>query len=236
MQVEVDFFIGMKRLLSYHNIISISGESGTGKTTLALQLIGTFLTCKKPYSDSCVWIQASEHFPLKRLVQIFHEQKERLEYIQENIFVIPQNSPIHTYDQQSLIIQHIIGPLANIPPSLKYIVIDNISHHLRYKLTQYNSPKDISSLQDMFYETQLMPFILFCKRNDIVLILIHEVTYSPKLERTRPFFYKLYDRIKTIDIVLGNIYNAEKKNLQILADNIKWTFQYALEQRGIVVL
>ena len=236
MQIEVDIFGGIRKLLTHHNLISISGESGTGKTTLGLQLVGTLLTYEEPYLDSCIWVQASELFSLKRLTQIFQEQRKKLEYIQNNIYVIPQERPVHTYEQQSSIIQQIIGPTANIPPSLKYIVIDNISHHLRYKLTQYNSPKDISSLQDMFYETQLMPFILFCKRNDIVLILIHEVTYSPKLERTRPFFYKLYDRIKTIDIVLGNIYNAEKKNLQILADNIKWTFQYALEQRGIVVL
>ncbi|MFW9874628.1 MAG: hypothetical protein ACFFG0_16095 [Candidatus Thorarchaeota archaeon] len=236
MQVEVDFFNGMRKLLNYHNIISISGKSGTGKTTLTLQLIGNLLTNEEPYSDSCIWIQASEILPIKRLNQIFQEHPKELEYIQNNIYIIPQKDVIHNYEQQASIIQNIIGPSVDIPPSLHYIVTDNISHHLRYKLAQYSSPKDISSLQDAFYETQLMPLILFCKMNDIILILIHEVTYSPKLDKLRPFFYKLYDRIKTIDLVLSNIYNDKKKNLQILFNNIKWKYQFQLKQRGIVII
>lgn len=236
MLLEANFIEGIKKLLSYHNIVSISGESATGKTTLALQLIGLFLTNEKPYSDSCIWIQASEHFSLKRLTQIFQEEREKIEYVQNNIYVIPHKNPVHTYEQQSSIIQKIRGPLAIVPPSLKYIVIDNISHHLRYKLTQYNNPKDISSLLNTFYETQLMPLILFCKRNDIVLMLIHEVTYSPKLERIRPFFYKLYDRISTIDIILSHIYNSEKKNIQISFNKTKWHFQYMLKHDGIIIL
>lgn len=233
MLLEANFFEGIRKLLLYHNIISISGESGTGKTTLALQLVGKLLTYEEPFTDSCIWIQASERFSLKRLTQIFQEQSKKLEYIQDNIYVIPQKKPIQTYEQQVSIIENVINPHTIAPPSLKYIVIDNISYHLRYKLTQYGNIKDISSLLNTFYETQLMPLILFCKKNRIILILIHEVTYSPKLQRIRPFFYKLYDRINTIDIFLSHIYNSEKRNLQILFKNIKWNFQFHLEQNGI---
>ncbi len=236
MQIEVDFFGGIRKLLTHHNIISISGESGTGKTTLGLQLVGTLLTYEEPYLDSCVWVQASELFSLKRLTQVFQEKGKKLKYIQNNIYVIPQERPVHTYVQQSSIIQQIIRPTAIIPPSLKYIVIDNISHHLRYMLTKFHSPKDISSLLDSFYEMQLMPLILFCKRNEIVLILIHEVTFSPKDQGNRPFFYKLYDRIKTIDMVLYNIYNNEKKNLHILFNNMNWNFQFTIERDGIAFI
>lgn len=236
MQIEVDFFGGIRKLLTHHNIVSISGESGTGKTTLALQLIGKLLTYEEPCQDSCVWVQASELFSLKRLTQVFQEKGKKLKYIQNNIYVIPPKKPVHTYVQQSSIIQQIIRPTAIIPPSLKYIVIDNISHHLRYMLTKFHSPKDISSLLDSFYEMQLMPLILFCKRNEIVLILIHEVTFSPKDQGNRPFFYKLYDRIKTIDMVLSNIYNSEKKNLLVFFDKLKWNFQYLLEQSGITTI
>ena len=236
MQIEVDFFGGIRKLLTHHNIVSISGESGTGKTTLAIQLVGTLLTYEVPFTDSCIWVQASELLSLKRLTQVFQEQNKKLEYVQNNIYVIPQERPVHTYEQQSSIIQQIIGPTAIIPPSLKFIVIDNISHHLRYKLTQYHSPKDITSLLDTFYETQLMPVILFCKRNDIILILIHEVTFSPKYQCNRPFFYKLYDRIRTIDIVLSKVNNSEKKNLHIFLDTLKWNFQFILKQKGITLI
>jgi RecA/RadA recombinase len=235
MLLQVKFFEEIRKLITHHNLISISGESGTGKTTFALQLIGTLLTSEEPYSDSCIWIQASESFSLKRLIQIFQENKEKLEYAQNSIYTTPQKSLIHTYEQQSLIFHQIVGNPAALPPFVKYIVIDNISNHLRYKLTQY-SPKDISLLLNSFYEEQLMPLILFCKRYKIALFLIHEVTYSPKLDRLKPFFYKLYDRIKTIDIKLSKVYNCEQKNLHIRFDNLEWKFQYKLEETGLTII
>ena len=38
--------------------ISVSGESGTGKTTLALYLVGNILISEEKYRGSCIWIQA----------------------------------------------------------------------------------------------------------------------------------------------------------------------------------
>jgi RecA/RadA recombinase len=236
MQSELDLFQGIQGLCSHHNILSISGESGTGKTTLALHLVGILLTKNEPYIDTCIWIQASEKFPLKRLTQIFEDSSQKSEYVRNNIFTIPQKRPVHTYEEQSSIIKQIIDPRSTKPPFLKYIVIDNISHHLRYKLTHYHSPKHTLLLLDSFYETQLMPLILFCKRNRIILILIHEVTYNPSLQKTRPFFYKLYDRIRTIDIVLNKLNNSQKKKLHIFFDDIKWDFQFILKHSGIKMI
>ncbi|MFX1592772.1 MAG: NB-ARC domain-containing protein [Promethearchaeota archaeon] len=236
MQSEINFFEGIQRILSLHNILSISGESGTGKTTLALQLIGKFLTYKEPYTSSCIWIQASDQFTLKRLTHIFEDNPKELEYITKNIYIIPKKKPVHNYEEQSSTIQKIINPTTIIPPFLKYIVIDNISHHLRYKLTQYSTPKHALSLLDSFYETQLMPLLLFCKRNKIILIMIHEYTYSPSLQKSKPFFYKLYDRINTIDMILNNVYNSDKKNLHVIFNMLNWHFQYVLEHRGIKII
>lgn len=236
MQTQVDFFDGMRKLISHHNIISISGESGTGKTTLALQLIGLLLTSEHAFEDTCIWIQASDIFPLKRLTQIFKEQENKLEYIQNNIFVIPPTNPIRTYKQQSLIIRQIFSAEGNLPPYLKYIVIDNISHHLRYTLTHYHIPKEATQFLDAFYETQLMPLIMFCKRKGIILMLIHEVSYNPKDQCNRPFYHKLYDRIRTIDIILNKGYNKEKNNLQIIFDKLKWNFEFTIETNCIKIL
>ena len=236
MLTELNFLKGIQKLLSRHNIVSISGESGTGKTTLALQLIGKLLTYKEPNTDSCIWIQASEQFPIKRLTHIFKENPAELDYLTVNVYIIPQNKPIHNYEEQTSVLQMIINPTSIIPPSLKYIVIDNISHHVRYKITQYTTPKEVTSLLDSFYETQLMPLILFCKRHEIILILIHEFSYSPSLQKNRPFFYKLYDRINTIDILLSKIHNSNKKNLDISFNNLNWNFQIILEDKGITIV
>ncbi len=232
---EINFFEGVKKLLSHHNILSISGKSGTGKTSLALQFVGKLLTLEEPYTQSCIWIQANESFPVKRLRQILADYPEKLDYITENVFIIPQDNPIPTYLEQSSILQKIISPSTVVPPDLKCIVIDNISHHLRFEITQYPNLNCLVLL-DSFYETQLLPFILFCKRSDIVLILIHEVTYSPTLQRERPFFYKLYDRIETIDVVLSNVSNSEKKNMFLLFNRSQWNFQFLLGTKGISIL
>jgi len=229
---EIRFFIGIKELLSHNNILSISGKSGTGKTTLALQLVGNLLTSEEPYKESCIWVQANEAFPVKRLRQILADYPEKLDYITENVFIIPQDNSIPTYLEQSSILQKITSPSTVLPPDLKCIVIDNISHHLRFEITQFTNLNCLVLL-DSFYETQLLPLILFCKRNDIVLVLIHEVTYSPSQERVRPFFYKLYDRLETIDVVLSNVCNSEKKNMFISFNRSQWNFQFLIGNNGL---
>ncbi len=122
------FLEGIKKLLSYSTILSISGESGTGKTSLALHLIGELLSKE----DSCIWVQASEKFPNTRLSQLFEGQK--LQEIKSKTYIIPKERPIQTYLEQTRIIQNLIHPDTILPPNIKIIVIDNISHHLRFEL------------------------------------------------------------------------------------------------------
>jgi archaellum biogenesis ATPase FlaH len=225
-----EFLKGLEKLILKRSIVSISGESGTGKTTLALYLVGNLL--KK--EESCIWIQAGERFPIRRLEQLFKSSPNSKGIIKNNIFIIPKSKLFHSYEEQSLVLQKIVNPNTIIPPSLKFIVIDNISHHLRYEMTHCSNLKVSLSLLDSFYESQLMPLILFCRRDKIVLFLIHEITYCPILKRSKPFFYKLYDRIDTIDIILTKIYGSERKNLEIIFDKSNWNFQYMIDQSGIL--
>jgi RecA/RadA recombinase len=228
---KIQFLDGVKQLFSYGDPISISGESGTGKTTLALYLVGN---CLKD-GERCIWIQASELFPVKRLETLFEKQSDTLDYLRENIFVIPKDQVVHTYQEQCTLLQNIVSPSSILPPDLRFIVIDNISHHLRYRITHYNKISDVSQLLDKFYEDQLMQLMLFCRRANIDLILIHEVTYDPKTSQLRPFFYKLYDRIKTVDLILSNRFNRTEKQLTISVPEFTKKFTYTLEQRGIVI-
>ena len=229
--LESTFIEGIEKLCLSQNIISISGESGTGKTTLALNLVDHLIG----EGDSCIWVQAGEIFPKKRLYQILENCPERLELVNESIYVIPGDSVIHSYKDQAQIMEKIVSPTADLPPNLSVIVIDNISHHLRFVIGQNNNISDVSRIMDEFYGTQIWPLILFCKRNNVILILIHEVTFVPSIAMTRPFFYKLYDRIKTIDIVLYNMINSTKKTLSILVASHEWKFTYNLDQTGIVI-
>ena len=76
---------GIKEIFQDNTVISISGKSGTGKTSLALYLAGYYLASDIPHDGSCVWIQASELFPKKRLKTMF--QNTSLNYLINNIFV-----------------------------------------------------------------------------------------------------------------------------------------------------
>jgi len=225
------FLKDINKLFSYTPTLSISGESGTGKTTLALFLVGNCLN----HEEQCIWIQASEIFPIKRLNQIFEATPDKLQYIKENIFILPQSHVVHTYQEQCGIFQSLLSDETVLPPNLKFIVIDNISHHLRYEISQLSNISLVSKTMDEFYEYYLMPLIILCKRNSITLLLIHEVTFDPGTSQTRPFFYKLYDRLNTINIVLKNRINSNKKSISISVDENKWNLIYSLEQTGIVI-
>ena len=230
---EIKYVNGFKKLFLQEKIISLSGESGTGKTTFALYLVGNLLTSNKQVLSSCIWVQASEAFPKKRLNQIFSCQPNKLQYINENIFIIPKHKPVNTYKAQAEILQMLFKPSCMLPPNLKFIVIDNISHHLRFKIAQNNDFSYNASVLDSFYETQLLPLIFLCQRSNIILILIHEVSFDPKLMKNRPFYNKLYDRIRTVEIILNNIYNSQQKKMEISVNNHNYSLIYELEDSGI---
>lgn len=235
MQILSGFSGEIHKLMNRHKIINISGESGTGKTTLALQLVGDFLTATYPFEECCIWVQASESFPIKRLSRMFANTPQEFSYLQQNIFTIPHNTTLNTYFDQSQLFSKIINGLTILPPNLRFMVIDNISHHLRYEISKYNDIKRITSLIDDFYDSQLLPLLMFCQREGIYLILIHEVSYDPNSGRNRSFLFKLYDRVKTIKIELSHRYNSRNKNLKIFTPGYSQELEYTLDDNGITI-
>ncbi len=223
------FLEGIKKLLSFSTVLSISGESGTGKTSLALQLIGELPSSQ----ESCIWIQACEEFPNNRLSQLF--EGLRLQKIKEKTYIIPKERPIQTYLEQTTIIQNILHPDTFLPPSTKMIVIDNISHHLRFELGIRFTIEEVCRSQNRFYEEQLFPLISLCNRNSINLILIHEVTFDPSTKSNRLFFFKLYDRIGCINIILRNKIGTKKKEMEISFNSSSKLFSYGINQKGISI-
>jgi len=206
------------------SVISISGPSGTGKTTLALSLVGNFLTLKPSLNESGIWIQASEAFPKNRLKTMFANQPDILQYLNEHIFIIPSKKPCSTYVDAEEFIP---------PPDLKFIVIDNISHHLRYKISLLHDVKDTVGCLNDFFDNYLLPLILFCIREKVCLILIHEATFDIKRGKTRPFFYKLYDRIDALNISLRK--EITQNTIEIKLDENFMAFPYRLVDSGIVL-
>ena len=229
-------FRGLEQLISLKKIVSIAGSSGTGKTTLALQLVGNLMTQYKPYTNSCIWIQASEVFPNKRFNKIFEFFPEKLYYLNEHIFITPKKSMCKNYSGQSRIIENIVNESMILPPGLKFIVIDNISHHLRYQIYKAADINQKISILNDYFNSYLLPLILLCMREDIVLILIHEISYDINLTENVPFFYKLYNRIDFIVIRLKKQLNPNEKRMDVFFNDTRWIFKYQLEDLGLVWL
>lgn len=234
MKLQDQIFKGITELFRGFTVISISGRAGTGKTSLTLYLIGSIITSITPFKDTCIWVQASEQFPIKRLKTLFRNDGEKLEYLTNNIFIIPKLRSYSTYEKQVEQLKLFSEKDFLYPPDIKFIVIDNISHHLRFKISQVTDIAQRSSVINNFYEKVLNPLIFRCQREEINLILIHEVTFDIESQHTRPFFFKLYERINGVNISLSRLSNSPFGKLDMTFDNISLSFGYSLTDEGFI--
>lgn len=221
-------------LAKKNGLISISGKSGTGKTTLALQFVSSLMTLEKPYRDQCVWIQASEQFPKKRLKSLFKSYPDRLNYVLKNVFIAPGLKPFSTFVEQSDFFRKLKTTI--FPNKVRFIVIDNISHHLRFAASSCSDFKGRRVLLDEFFSVQLFPLIMRCLREKIVLILIHEVSFDPSSGKTKSFFSKLYDRIDSLKVNLSKVIGSGLKQMEISSKSTSTKFMYEIRDSGIVNL
>ena len=222
-------------LLRGRRIISISGESGTGKTTLALQLIASIMTQDDAFDTQVVWIQASEQFPKKRLRAFFKSSNGKSDALLKKIFLYPTSTPFLSYEDQSFFF-NTLGS-AVLPFDTKCLVIDNISHHLRFAASCYSNFRQRTALLDEFFSSQLFPLIMRCLREEIVLVLIHEVSFDPALGKNQMFFNTLYSRINSVNVCLSKPFNFTSKTkrmeLKLRDKEITSELKYKILEKGL---
>jgi archaellum biogenesis ATPase FlaH len=221
-------------LAENNGLISIAGKSGTGKTTLALQFVSIFMTLENPYRNRCVWIQASEQFPKKRLKSLFKSYPDKVNYVLKNIFVAPGIKPFSNYQEQSVYFRRLKTMI--FPNNAKIIVIDNISHYLRFIIASNSDFKKRCAIMDEFFSVQLFPLVMRCLREKIILILIHEVSFDPSSGKTKPFFSKLYNRIDAINVNLSKAIGSDLKQMEISSKGTSTKFVYEIGESGVLSL
>ena len=213
-------------------LVNIHGEAGSGKSTLACFLVGHLLTRSTPYESCCVWLQASKKFSKKRLFEIFEGNPNQLDYLKHNFFVKPSTRIMTSYAEQSDIIKDLVRLDKILPPSLKYLVIDNISNKLRLEISKKLDFKNRNSLVNDFFNSQLLPLVAFSVRTGVSVILIHEVSYDPNIDKNAPFFHKLYDRISSLSVELANSFGSKDKKMIISYKGKNKQLNYHIKSNG----
>ena len=85
-----------------------------------------------------------------------------------------------------------------------------------------------------FYDRVLNPLILRCQREKVNLVLIHEVSFDVKSQRTRPFFSKLYDRIRGVHIFLSKSFSSNQRTMELAYSNKQLKFNFTLVSNGFI--
>ncbi|MHA2180350.1 MAG: hypothetical protein ACXAAH_02870 [Promethearchaeota archaeon] len=232
MKFQESVMSSIKDLLQCNTLVSISGKAGTGKTSLSLFLVGKFLTSIKPYEGSCIWVQASELFSKKRLDSLFKNDTEGLTYLRNHIFVTPGYGSFDSYNSQLERLEKFSQNHYSFPPDIKFMVIDNISHHLRYKISCIVDFETRSHIINTFYDTFLTPLIFRCQRESIILILIHEVSFDVKSQKTLPFFSKLYERLRGVHLSLSKTLISALRTMEITFQNEQYSINFNINDSG----
>jgi hypothetical protein len=167
---------------------------------------------------------------------MFKMDSEKLNYLNSSILISPGHKACSSFSEQSELIRKISNKNYIFPPNLKFMVIDNISHHLRYEISKLNNAQPVILKLNEFYESQLLPLIMTCQKEDIILLLIHESSFNPNLNQNKPFFYKLYDRIKSLDVTLSRDHTSGEKIMTLISRDHSREFKYYIRDNGIKIL
>lgn len=223
---------GFNSLISHNTVISISGSSGTGKSTLAQYLVGNYTLLETSIPVLCFWLQASQKFSKNRLKQLFGRDLERYSRVKESIFVSPREKPCSSYLEQSTLLIDLISKQHVFPNFLKFLVIDNISCHLRAEILNAPSFESKMHLQDDFFDDQLSKLVFMCFKMNVKLVLIHEMSYNPKKNENLPFLSNMYDRLGTTEFILESTFRKKYNMLTIKTGNFKKLFKFRIINEG----
>jgi ABC-type dipeptide/oligopeptide/nickel transport system ATPase component len=227
-------FDRVREIMADNKIISIIGESSTGKTTLALQLVTTLMTLNENINKQTIWVQASEKFPKRRLITMYQEHQEVISILLQNIFIFPKINPFSNISSQSKFLKNFHSLI--LPPETRYIVIDNISHHLRFAQANISDLRIRMKFMNEFFNQELFPLIMLCLRENYYLFLIHEVSFDPQSGQLRAYNNYLFERVKGVEIYLSKSMGSNLKSMNISIDGVKKQYTYEISDQGVLIL
>lgn len=116
------------------------------------------------------------------------------------------------------------------------MVIDNISHHLRFELSRSNSIEDKVHILDEFFESVLIPLFFFCEFHKITLVFVHEVSYNPTQDKIVMFNDQLFRRLDGLKIELRKNLFTHQYYIHFHTHSQCKSYEYQIRQRGLTLL
>lgn len=210
---------GLLKLLEKDSVINVLGKAGTGKSSLMQFLLGNWLT--RHERNKIVWVQACDMFSKKRYINFFGSTSGAL----RNFLLIPARA-LGSLEEQDRLLKRIADRDLLLPPNVRFLVIDNISRHLRTEMSKTRDVAKACSTQNAFFNETIFPLTMFLMKEGITLILVHEVSYNPKLNRETMFFHGLYDNVRASMIHLKQDLFTKDRTLELIVGDSKGIFQY----------
>ncbi|EDO19300.1 hypothetical protein Kpol_1036p43 [Vanderwaltozyma polyspora DSM 70294] len=183
-------------------ITEIYGESSTGKSQLAMLLS---LCVQLPKSlggleGKSVYITTEGDLPTERLEGIINSNETFSSngVSQEKIFTVSCNDLIN---QEHILDVQLPVLLDNSKGSIKAIIIDSISHHLRVELqsTSYKESQENRHYIDILAEKLL----LLAKKYNVAVIVTNQISDKPLVKLSEPMQQDLLDYEYQLGWIVG---------------------------------
>lgn len=175
-----------------HGITEIFGESSSGKSQLLMQLC---LSVQLPtdmggIKGKCVYITTEGDLPTQRLASMISARDELVRYgvSQENIYTVTCCDLIN---QEHILNVQLPILLENSKGTIKLIIVDSISHHMRVELPS----RDFKDHQDnRFYVDQVAERLLdLANKHSLAVVVANQVSDRPLFESPEPYVAELTD-------------------------------------------
>jgi hypothetical protein len=184
--------------------------------------------------EQALWVQSSEKFPKKRLLTMYRNQPEIASHLLKNIFILPKQHIFSDIWSEAEFFYNIRSKI--LPLGIKYIVIDNISHHHRYAQANISNIKLKMKFMNQFFNQQVFPLVMFCLHHNLILIFIHEVSFNPQVGQLKAYNNLLFERIKGINIRLSKPFGNQHKSIRLSTTESYKEYNYDITDQGLKII
>ncbi|MHA1729785.1 MAG: hypothetical protein ACTSWY_13805 [Promethearchaeota archaeon] len=215
-------------LESPEKIIQIYGPAGLGKSTIAITLVKSILANNNGLS---IWIDTEKKFSKKRFGEISYFGKNFSDFSS----VLVSNPQDMEEQQENIESLNNNKFMTSGKIKVNSVTLDSASFFFRGSLYKDNWVQ-YSDKFHAYYENHILPLLMFQKKTDCYLILVHQVSDNPKTGETKPFMFNIFKEISSVWVELQKEIDKSYYYLNTFNQTIHQKCTYNLSDSGIEVI